>query len=340
MTRNRPRRPLTMAELAGEAGVSVPTVSRVLNGRSEVSEETRRKVMAVIAEHGPPRLSRPGRAVPRTEAIELLFHELESTWAIQILWGVQRAAAESGCAVMVSGLGGRFFPPDTWVEEVVARRSTAVIAALSGFTAAQHQRLLAGGVPVVVLDPPRAPLPNTPWVSATNGAGAASATRHLLELGHRRIALVAGPEEIPCAFDRLQGYRAAMADAGASVTGLVRSVSMNSDEGLVAARELLRVRPTAIVATNDLQAMGVYEAVREAGLRIPDDVSVVGFDDLSVAAWMSPGLTTVHQPLHDLAVTATDLVLCLAWGTPVPTLRLELPTHLVVRGSTAPPTPG
>jgi DNA-binding LacI/PurR family transcriptional regulator len=331
-----------LTELAREVGVSVSTVSKVLNGRSDVSRETRRRVLAAVDQYGMPRLSKPGKSSPQVDAIELLFHELESTWAIQILWGVQQAAMESGCSVMLSGLGGSFFPSDDWVETAIMHHPLGVITALTGLSAAQQARLGDRGIPVVALDPPRTPPSGTPSVSATNYEGAFTAVRHLLDLGHRRIALVAGPEVIPCAHARLLGYRAAMAEVGAPVTGLVGSGGMNSEEGLVVARELLRrePRPTAVLATNDLQAMGVYEAARELGLRIPDDLSVVGFDDLSVAAWMAPGLTTIHQPLHEMAVAATDLVLCLAWGNPVERRHLELPTHLVVRQSTAPPSGG
>jgi LacI family xylobiose transport system transcriptional regulator len=331
-----------LTELAREAGVSVPTVSKVLNGRFPVSRETRQRVLEAVDQHGYPRLSKPGKAVHRPDALELLFFELESTWAIQILWGVQQAAMENSCSVMISGMGGSFFPPDSWVEDVIARRSIGVIAALTALTDAQLDDLCENGIPVVALDPARTPPPDTPWISATNRDGAFTSTRHLLDLGHRRIAMVAGPGVIPCAHARLQGYRAAMAGAGAPVEGLVRSGNMNAEDGLALGRELLQVspRPTAIVTTNDLQAMGVYEAAREARLCIPGDLSVVGFDDLAVAAWMAPGLTTVHQPLHEMAVAATDLALCLAWGTPTEALHRELAVHLVVRASTAPPSPG
>jgi DNA-binding LacI/PurR family transcriptional regulator len=127
--------------------------------------------------------------------------------------------------------------------------------------------------------------------------------------------------------------------AEASLPPLVRSGNMNAEDGAVLARDLLRLpeRPTAVVTSNDLQAMGVYTAAREAGLAIPGELSVIGFDNLTLAQWLSPALTTVHQPLQDMAVAATDLVLRLAWGNPAPELQVELDTHLVVRGSTAPP---
>lgn len=340
LPRNRPRRPPTLTELAREVGVSVPTVSKVLNGRPDVAPETRQRVLAAVDRCGQPRMRKPGKATERPDALELLFFELESTWAIQVLWGVQQAAMEYGCSVMLSGLQGRFFADDDWVEDAVSRRPVGVLAALTGFTDAQRERMDAQGITVVALDPPRPPPPGLPSVNATNHEGTASATRYLLELGHERIALVAGPEAIPCAYERQQGYRAAMREAGLPVRGLVGSGNMNAEEGLAVARELLRrtPRPTAVVATNDLQAMGTYEAARELGLHIPEDLSVVGFDDLTVAEWMSPALTTVHQPLHDMAVAATDLLLRLAWGNPTPTTRLELDTHLVVRRSTAAPS--
>jgi DNA-binding LacI/PurR family transcriptional regulator len=193
----------------------------------------------------------------------------------------------------------------------------------------------------VVVDPTGEPLHDTPSVGATNWSGGLTATRHLLELGHRRIGVIAGPENLLCSRARLDGYRAAMDAAGVEVDpDLIRHgnffVNEAIQEGLVLLRRSPETRPTAIFALNDQQAVGVYLAARELGLHIPDDLSVVGFDDIPTARWASPPLTTVKQPLVQMAVAAAQLVLRLAAGEHPTETRIELATSLVVRSSTAP----
>ena len=155
-----------------------------------------------------------------------------------------------------------------------------------------------------------------------------------------RIAVIGGPPDILCSRARLDGYRAAMDEADVAVDpALVSHGRFHVDEGIEKGRELLRMtdRPTAILAGNDLQALGVYQAARERRLHIPEDLSVVGFDDLPVARWVGPPLTTVRQPLIEMAQTAAELVLDLARNVPPAQPRIELATELVVRESTAPP---
>lgn len=336
-TQGRPRRGVTIAQIAEQAGVSVPTVSKVLNGRADVAPETRERIEAIIRDHG---YQRPEKSASRSDLIELIFHELESAWALEIIRGVERVAGEHGLAVVLSELQGRRTPGRNWLEAAVARRPVGVIAVFSELTQGQQAMLEARGIPVVVLDPTGEPIHQTPSVGATNWSGGVSATRHLIELGHRRIAHISGPEAILCSRARLDGYRAAMDAAGLPVDdNLVRYGDFHVEEGRDHGRDLLALpqRPTAVFAANDLQALGVYEAARAAGLRIPEDLSVVGFDDLPIAHWVGPPLTTVRQHLVEMAVAATELVLALARG-PQPThTRVELATTLVVRQSTAAP---
>jgi DNA-binding LacI/PurR family transcriptional regulator len=196
---------------------------------------------------------------------------------------------------------------------------------------------------LVVVDPTGEPLHETPSVGATNWNGGLAATRHLVELGHRRVAMLCGPTEWPCCRARLDGYRAAMDAAGRPVDPeLVRASTLYVEGGLRDGTALLSLPepPTAIVTTNDLQAVGVYQAARRAGVRIPEDLSVVGFDDLPFTAWQGPPMTTVHQPLEQMGATAARMVGQLAAGRPLEQHRVELATSLVVRESTAPPGSG
>jgi DNA-binding LacI/PurR family transcriptional regulator len=154
--------------------------------------------------------------------------------------------------------------------------------------------------------------------------------------------MISGPDQVLCCQARLDGYRSALEGAGLLVNpAMIVRAELSREDGYTAARGLLRRpdRPTAIFAANDLQALGVYQAAREAGLRIPEDLSVVGFDDLPVVSWIDPPLTTVHQPLTEMAMAATELALTLGRGETTPQLGVELATRLTVRQSTAPPPP-
>jgi DNA-binding LacI/PurR family transcriptional regulator len=336
-TVSRSGQPVTLATIAELAGVSVPTVSKVINGRSDVSADTRRRVETTIREHG---YQRSDRATNRSSLIEVLFHELESAWALEIIMGVEQVARENNLAVVLSEMQGRRTPGRGWIEGVLARRPTGVIAVFSDLSENLRAQLRTRGIPFVVVDPTGEPLHDTPSIGATNWNGGLAATRHLLGLGHRRIGVICGPEHILCSRARLDGYRAAMDAAGVPIDpDLIRHGAFHVKEGIAEGRALLRLAdpPTAIFAGNDLQAFGVYQAAREARLHIPEDLSVVGFDDLPVASWVGPPLTTIRQPLVQMAVTAARLVMTLARGEQPGQTRVELATELVVRESTAPP---
>ena len=326
---------LTLAEIAHLAGVSAPTVSRVLNGHAGVAVATRQRVEAVLREQGYRRRDSEPAAI-----LELVFHALESLWALEIIQGVEQVARERGLAVVLTEMQGRLTPGKAWTEEVLARRPTGVVAVFSELTVQQQSQLATRSIPLVVLDPTGEPLHQTPSVGATNWSGGMAATRHLLDLGHRRIAMLSGPTEWPCCRARLDGYRAAMDAAGVPVDPeLVRVSTLYVEGGLRDGAELLCLPdpPTAVFTANDLQALGVYEAARRAGVRIPEDLSVVGFDDLSFTRWAGPPMTTVRQPLFQMGAAAARMVLALADGERLDQHRVELATTLVVRESTTPP---
>ncbi|MFY1655073.1 LacI family DNA-binding transcriptional regulator [Solwaraspora sp. WMMB762] len=337
--RGRRRGDLSVATIAELAGVSKPTVSKVLNGRSGVALETRRRIEALVREHG---YQRPGSASP-TAGIEVVFYQLESHLAIEILRGVELVARTNELAVGFTEVQGRTEPGRSWAEQLLARRPVGVIAVYSAFTPEQHAQLAASAIPLVALDPVGEPAHPTPSVGATNWNGGITATRHLLDLGHRRIAVISGPLNMLGARARLEGCRAAMDSVGVRLDDhLVRSGRFFYEDGETHGRDLLDRpdRPTAVICGNDLQALGVYSAAWRLGLRIPQDLSVVGFDDIDNARWCCPPLTTVRQPLTEMASTAAGMVLALASGGVLPQHRVEIGTTLVVRGSTAAPSTG
>jgi LacI family xylobiose transport system transcriptional regulator len=327
----------TIDVIAREAGVSAPTVSKVINGRADVAPSTRLRVEAAIRQHGYRRPVRRGRRAP---LLEVIFHELESEWALEIVRGVERVAGRHQLAVVLTEMQGRRRPGAGWIEGALARRPMGVIAVFSDVDEAMREQLRSRGIPFAVVDPAGEPLHDTPSIGATNWNGGLAATRHLLGLGHRRIGVIGGPAGVLCSRARVDGFRAAMDEAGVPIDpSIVSHGAFQVDEGLATARRLLarRDRATAIITGNDLQALGVYQAAREARLHIPEDLSVVGFDDLPIAQWVSPPLTTVRQPLMEMAEAAAELVLALARGEESPQTRVELSTELVVRESTAPP---
>jgi LacI family transcriptional regulator len=329
-----------MAIIADEVGVSVTTVSKVLNGRADVAPETRARVEASLERH---RYRRSKQRPTTATQIDLVFHEFESVWAMQIISGVEAVAAAAKVDVVLSQLGGQHCPPQQWVERALARRPLGLLLVLCHLTRPQQLQLQRMHIPFVVVDTDSATSASVPTVGSNNWNGGVLATRHLLDLGHRRVAVISGPEDVLCSGARVAGYQFAHEEAGIAVDpALVRYGNFHVNAGYEHGMNLLSRpdRPTAIFAGSDMQAMGVYRAARQLGLDIPGDVSVIGYDNLPVAAWVGPSLTTVSQPLRDMAGTATRMLLDLARGVELATSRVDLVTELVVRESTAPPAPG
>ena len=327
---------VTIAEIAACAGVSVPTVSKVLNGRPDVSRETRVRIEALLAEHDYVRAGTRSRR--RAGVVDLVFTEL-TPWSLEIIRGAEAAAREGRSRIVVEVVAGAA-DRDSWLDRLAAGQTHGLILVLTELSAAHRERLAELHIPVVIVDPVGQPDPRIPSIGAANWAGGLAATEHLLELGHRRIGTVTGPAALLCSQARLDGYRAALERDGIQADPrLIRSGDFHHESALLAAGGMLRLpdRPTAIFAGSDEQALGVYEAARRQGLRVPEDLSVVGFDDVAPSGWASPPLTTVRQPLAQMAAMATQTLLSLTEGTHPVNHRVELATELVVRDSTAPP---
>jgi LacI family transcriptional regulator len=332
-------RGVTIAEIATAAGVSVPTVSKVLNGRPGVSPSTREQVEQLLEERG---YARRGRPRPSSGLVDFVISDLDTQWATALLRGAQAEAARLGLDLVVTTTHGKPVGTPDWVEHLVQRGSDGVVLVVSELLDAGRQELERLRTPVVLVDPVRSGSASLATVVATDWAGGRDATQHLLELGHRRVGFITGPPEQECHRDRLDGYRAALSRAGlVHDPALVRNGDSLVSGGLRHGTDLLSMpdRPTAIISGSDEQAYGVYAAARALGLRIPDDLSVVGFDDVELCQWVSPQLTTVRQPLADMAREATRMVVELSRDGVQPASRLELATSVVVRQSTAPPAP-
>jgi DNA-binding LacI/PurR family transcriptional regulator len=325
-------RSATLATIASEAGVSVSAVSKVLNGRTDVAAGTRARVARLLRQHGYQVASQIGFSV-----VDLLIGSLHSPWAEELIRGAVEAADEADVSVIVTPVrsSAEF---TRWLDRAARRGTGGALCVLHLPGAQDLRRLAAARIPLVVIDPPEEPGPGVRSVGTTNWQGGVLATRHLIDLGHRHIAAI-GEDQLWSGLARLAGYRAAMLDAGLGLNDrLMRHAEFSAIGGREQARWLLAhpQPPTAIVAGNDAQAFGVLQAMAERGLRAPHDVSVVGFDDVPVAAWATPALTTVRQPLAAMSAAAFRMLHAGPGGMPEPH-HIELATTLVVRESTAPP---
>ncbi len=331
----------TLASVAASAGVSVATVSKVLNGREDVAPATRARVADLLERHSYVGRRPSGARADTPTVVELVFDGELNAYAIEIMQGVLDAAtdAEAMVAVTVQARGnGGSAPPATWVRDLVATGRQAVIGVVNSLTAGHVTALRRARLPLVVIDPIDLPRARMTSVGATNFAGGLAATQHLLSLGHRRIGYVGGSPTAACNQARMHGFRAAMEAAGAPVLdGYVQAGRFRYQDGVGGATALLTLPepPTGVFAVCDETAAGVIEGARIRGLRVPQDLSVVGFDDTQLARYFSPPMTTVRQPLREMGGVALRTALRMAAGEKLDSHHVELATELVVRHSTA-----
>lgn len=328
------RATVRLSDVAAATGYSLSTVSKALNGRPDVSDETRHRVDRALRSLG---YTRRRTAPKRQRLIEVVFQDFENIWALEVMHGVIEEAVEHDLGTITTISGDKRYPEPTWIDGVMRRRPIGVILIFSNLSPEEKYRLESCAIPFVLFDPTGAPVMDTMAVQADNWTGGLLATRHLLQLGHTRIASITGPGYMMCSRARLDGYTTALKEHGiATDPALITEGEFTTSGGYAQAMELLGnpdTRPTAIFAGSDLQAMGVYEAARQYGLSIPDDLSVVGFDDIQTSAFLGPALTTVRQPLREMAGAAARLIIDYDGGAS-PRRHIVMPTSLVIRSST------
>ncbi len=330
---------MTISDVALAAGVSVATVSKVVNNRYGVAASTAEHVLSVVAELGY-ESSLVARSLRRqsTNVIGVLVAEFEP-YSTELLKGISAAMDGTGYELLAYSGGSDGGVKVGWERRSLSRLGGTLIDAAIVVTPTMVMSE-AAGIPVVAVDPHTGP-EGIHTVDSDNATGAREAVEHLIGLGHRRIAHLGGRTDLESARLRELGYRQALETIGIDVDpNLIRVGGYRPDTADTPARELLEPafgeRPTAVFAANDQSAIHLIEVARELGLRVPDDLSVVGFDNIPEAATSSPPLTTVDQPLQRMGAEALRLVLDLLDGTPR-ARHLQLPTSLVVRASTAPP---
>lgn len=325
-----PRHP-RLAEVAELAGVSISTVSKVINGGTDVGEATRLKVEEILDG----KQYMPQRKRTSTPTISLLVRSMTMPSTVEILRGALAEAQAAGVRATIVQHDDEE-RGDGWIEQFSAKNTSALIAIHSVLDPAQRQRLEEQRVPLIVVNPKDLPNLSENSIGATNWAGGFAATQHLLDLGHRHIAMLAGDEDSMIARARTSGFRDAVGTASVDSVELVHG-TFTFESGLACGLEVLSraIRPTAVFAASDYQAMGVLEAARRCGLRVPEEISVVGFDDLAISPMTAPPLTTVHQPLEQMGAAAITMAVEFINRKSPQSQHIELATSLVVRSSTA-----
>ncbi len=333
-----PPRPATIRDVAARAGVSHQTVSRVINDNPNVAEQTRDRVLTAIRELGyvPSPMAR-GLSSNQTHSIGVVSDDISHQFFARVVAGAEAEARGRGYYLMI----GSVEPDDDqrgYLRLLLERRVEGLILARPSVPLSADDLVYAktAGVPIVSVA--SAQLPGFPIVDVDNVHGGYAATAHLVACGHRAIATAVGPREFPSSAARFEGYRRALAEAQVpDDPGLVEHASdWGLESGRAAAARLLERGEsfTALFAHSDLIALGAIRQLREAGKRVPEDVSVVGYDDLPVAAYVDPPLTTVHQAMDEVGALAAALVLDQLAGRPADSSATHLlPAELVVRGS-------
>lgn len=327
-----------MADIAQEANVSKMTVSRVLNNKPGVAEETRQRILSVVNELGyslqsPFPISRP-------YIVAVLIPKHTTVYLGELLGGISAAAEQLGSGLML--YTQNMFSQEARKDNTLSPLRSGLVNGAIVIVPPNFDEVVASlndcGIPFVVIDH-HSEAPNEASVTATNRKGMLEATRYLLALGHRRIGFVKGRLDITCSHERLQGYMEGLEEIGLPYDPeLVVEGNYMKASGFQGAQKLLELPnpPSALIMSNDMMAFGAIEAARVMGLSVGQDVSIIGFDDVYMAAETYPPLTTVRQPLMDMGEVALDMLLDLIENRRVLNLRRQLPTELIVRETTGP----
>ena len=326
-----------MRDVAERAGVSVTSVSHVINETRPVSYELRERVLAAMEELGyqPNRLARSLRS-GKTQTIGTIVPDNADPFFAEVARGIEDTAFENGYSLILcnsdANLGKEAFYTDVLVEKQV----DGILFLAAGLSTERILDLQQRGMPVVVVDR-ELPGANVDLVVTDNAGGGWSATSHLIDLGHRRIGYITAPSDLTLSEYRSTGYRKALEEAGIAENGkLVVRGNFDFKSGYRAARQLLAndKQPTAIFASNDIMAIGAICAAVESGLQVPQDLSVVGYDDIPLASYSNPPLTTIAQPNYDMGVRAASLLLERLHDPGRPSQRIVLDVELRIRRST------
>lgn len=340
MTRRNSSKSVTIVDVAKEAGVSYSTVSRVVNNKSYVNAETRAKVLQAMTRMGyQANLHARSLAGGRSNVIGLLVVDLTTQYIGEIMFGIDDELAARQYELMLYTTHRRKTKESAYANMMARGLADGLLILLPRDPDAYLESLRIRNFPYVLIDHHSADEADL-TVIATNQQGGYEATKHLIELGHVRIGMITGWKDMTSAKERLIGYKTALEDYGLPFDpDLVFEGDFTQTSGSQGLTYLLQLPnpPTAIFASNDVAAQGVMDAARLHGLIVPDDLSVIGFDDIPLAASLSPRLTTIRQPLRQMGSIATQLLLNRIHEPDQTQSSVVLPTELILRESTARP---
>lgn len=333
---DRPR--ATLNDVAVSAGVSVATVSRALRDRGEMSTDTRSRVLAAASELGysavGQRRGRPRRGT--SLLIDLVLGRFHDPYTEEITVGARTTASELGYDLVLTA--ERDDPADDWPARIHSRGSAGVIVGLIMPTRPQLALMRRASIPLVLIEPPSDTSLLLPSLRTTDGAGAAAAARHLVERGARRFIVIGGTPSYRYGRARVDGFLRTIDEVAPHAHRVQASADWSAwDARRACARALAELEgegPIGVFACTDEMAAGAYRAIADSGRRIPEDVLVVGFDDVRGARWLRPSLTTIRQPIRELGSAAVRMLAQAAAGGEVSTEAVVLPTELIERGST------
>jgi LacI family transcriptional regulator len=331
----RKQRLITIRDVAAESGVSVSTVSRVLNNKDDVSFETSERVKEVIANLGyTSSLAARSMRTFRKNVIGLIMPDAGEPFPIEVMKGVNGtiASLDYDLLIYTCGDGRKHFTADREKKFVSLLNNSITDGVIVVTPETTHFNTNA---PLVAVDP-HYEINEYPSVISTNFEGAIEVMEYLFLLGHRRIGFISGRFDLQSANSRLRGYVDGLEQAGIPIDPeLIAQGDFTAEAGLSCAKQLLSLAnpPTAIFASNDEMALGVYQAAQEAGLPIPEALSVVGFDNIPEASLCTPGLTTIHQPIQDMGKIAVQMLLRLIEGETLEENIIKTPTRMVIRDS-------
>lgn len=337
----RQNKRLTMVEIAKEVGVSTTTVSKVLNHHPGVGAQTRARIQKVIEQNDYVQ-NYAARHLRRGQSgsIDLVIMRLEGGYDLGIMRGVQDTLEESGHRLTIFATQEDEETERLWLRRILNQSTDGVLLLLPYERVGIPEELMKHDIPFIAIGDRNEPTTAFPTIGSTSWLGGYMATEYLISLGHRRIGAITLPLHLTTSRARLAGYREALERANIPVDpSLICEGSYLLGDGIQQTNALLDLPdpPTAIFTGNDAHATGVYQALYRRNIRVPDEMSVIGFDDVTYAAQMAPPLTTIRQPLIEMGRMATSMLLRLISGQPLDSNHVELSTSLVIRESCAAP---
>jgi LacI family transcriptional regulator len=328
---------LTMAQIAGEIGVSTTTVSKVLNNLPGVGAETRTRILQIIQENDYVQ-NHAARHLRKGQSglIDLVLMRLEGGYDLGILHGIQAVLKENSHRLVMFATNENEQTEQQWLRRLLDQSTDGVLLLLPYEQGGIAQSLWEQKIPFIAIGDRNEPATTFPTIGSTIWLGGYTATEYLISLGHKRIGIITGPLHLMTSRARLAGYREALERAHIPIdAALICEGNYLLGNGIEQTSYLLHLAdpPTAIFTFNDAQATGVYQALYQHNIHIPEEMSVIGFDDVTYTSQMAPPLTTIHQPLEEIGKIATNMVWRLIDGQPLDSNHVELSTSLIVRQS-------